>query len=193
MLQYIRSLQFFVLVTKLDSFVQLISKVIKLFSPMADSRLRRLVVGFSMLRSGFHPRQFKKICLCFFSKWHFLQFPFLYACFRFQLYVPCQYHSISASFTHHGRYTVLTFNSSFIRQSQVFFSLHLIKTKAPVTKEACKCFIESSFTISKERTAKYKSLLITIQSRIPLEKLILIQLGKNFPNLMEIQGWLAYL
>ena len=68
------------------------------------------------------------------------------------------------------------------------FSLNLIKTKAQMLKERCKCFTEGSFTVSKERTAYYKSLLITIRSRVLLEKLILPQVGKNFPNLMETQG-----
>jgi len=63
-------------------------------------------------------------------------------CFRFQLYhvstippvlqvsvVPCQYHSTSASFIYHGRYTILAFNSAFIRHSQVFFLCIWLKLK----------------------------------------------------------------
>ena len=73
------------------------------------------------------------------------------------------------------------------------FSLHLIKNKAPMTNATCKCCTEGSFPVSKERKAYNKSLLITIRSRLLIEKLILPHLGKNFPNLMETQGCLAYL
>jgi hypothetical protein len=45
-----------------------------------------------------------------------------------------------------------------------------------MTKETCKSFTEGSFAVSKERTAYYKSLLITTRSRVLLEKLILPQL-----------------